>query len=736
MSEVKLSFTAEERKNIKQKYARLLNTCKHLLDKKDIQQIRKALDHLIEYHKDTRRKSGEPYIYHPIDVAQIAAGDLGLGPISIISALLHDISDGEDFSESKFQKNFGKEITDIIKGLNKISGLYTSKISLNSQNFIKLLLAISNDVRIILLKLADRLHNMRSMEKMPYEKQQKISQETKLLYSPIAHRLGLYNIKSELEELSMKYLENDIYSGIAKKLNDSKSNREIFIKKFSAPIEKELGKLNIEYSIKGRPKSISSIWNKMRTKKVDFEEVFDLFAIRIILKGNLPDEKFACWNIYSIVSNIYNPDPLRLRDWITTPKDSGYESLHTTVLGPDNKWVEVQIRTERMDEIAEKGNAAHWKYKEAGASDNTDAWLANIRNLLENPRERSFENTDSAKVELYKEDIFIFTPTGDIKKLRTGATVLDFAFAVHTNVGSTCTSAKINNKIVPIKHELKNGDTVEIVTAKNQKPKQDWLNIVKSPRAKQKIKRLLKEEEYKQSQIGKEIFLRKMNQLKIGINDELMFSLLTQFKFKNNHQFYQSIATEKIDIAQIKDFIIELNSPEKQILEKRENEKIEGFTHTKVELKKDFLLLDKTLENIDFKLAKCCNPIYGDKIFGFVTVSAGTKVHRNNCPNAKQMKERYPYRIIDARWAHTNSKTAFLTVLEVTGIDKMGIVNNISKVISSDLQVDMRSITIETEEGIFNGRISVYVNNVEHLAVLTKNLLKIKGILKVNRLNS
>lgn len=736
MSEVILKFSDQEKKMIKQKYSLLLNTCKHLLGKNDIQKIRKALDHVIDYHKDTRRKSGEPYLYHPIDVAQIAAEEMGLGPISIISALLHDTMDFQNYSEKQVIKDFGSEVNDIILGLNKISSLYTSKITLNSQNFIKLLLAISNDVRIILLKLADRLHNMRSMEQIPTEKQIKISEETKLLYSPIAHRLGLYNIKTELEELSMKYLESEIYKSISKKINESKKEREAFIKLFSTPILKELDNKNIEYEIKGRPKSISSIWNKMKTKKVEFEEVYDLFAIRIILKGNLADEKSACWNIYSFVTNMYQPDPLRLRDWISSPKDSGYESLHTTVLGPENRWVEVQIRTERMDEIAEKGHAAHWKYKETGSKHSTDIWLAKIRELLENPKGRALEDSESAKVELYKDDIFVFTPTGDIKKLKSGATVLDFAFAVHTNIGKTCMSAKINNKIVPIKYQLKNGDTVEIITSKNQKPTQDWLQFVTSSRSKQKIKRILKEEEYKQAEIGKEMFARKLNQLKINANDDLMFKLLGHFKYKNVYQLYQDIAVEKLDLTEVKDFVVDFTSPEQKTTEKTANLKIEDFTHTKVELKKDFLLLDKKLENIDFKLAPCCNPIFGDNIFGFVTVGSGTKIHRNNCPNAKQLRERYPYRIIEARWAHTDRNTAFLTMIEITGIDKMGIVNNISKVISSDLQVDMRSITVKTEEGIFNGRISVYVNNVDHLGILVKNLLKIKGVLKVDRLGN
>ncbi len=724
----------ENKKKIGKEHQKLLNSCNKVFSKGDIILINKAID--IVYYNCDANKSDKKNLNNAIAVAQIVIDEIGLGPVSVISALLFNINDDENlFKEIK--NEFGKQVISIIKGLKKLSNLDTKNLSLNSENFIKLLLTLSDDVRVIIIKLAERLHTIRHIEYFQSGAKQKIASEILFLYSPIAHRLGLYNIKTEFEELSMKNSEPEIYINIAQKFKETKSKRNALIRKLITPIKKELEKSGYECEIKGRPKSIYSIWNKMKKQKVTFEEVYDLFAIRITLKNSLENEKADCWNIYSIVTNIYQPNPHRLRDWITTPKASGYESLHTTVIDTDGKWVEIQIRTKRMDEIAEKGVASHWKYKETRKTDKQDEWLGKIRKILENTKEKHLDNISDSKIELYKNEIFIFTPNGDIKKLPTGATLLDFAYSIHSDIGSKCTSGKINGKIIPLKYILKNGDKIEIITSKNQKPKRDWLNFVITNRAKAKIKRFIKEEKYKKSDEGKEILKKKLNQIKIEFSDENILKLLHYFKLKNVLDLYQMIAINKIELSEIKEFFITGKKIEEvNITEKTETKKVEEYIKKPIKNKHDYLIIDKNLDNIYYKLAKCCNPIYGDKVFGFVTVGQGTKIHRINCPNAKNLTEKYPYRILKVKWVETSKSTSYLTEIHISGIDKMGIVNSITKVISSDLQVEMRSISVDSKDGVFNGKISVFVQDTGHLDILLRNLLKIKGILNAKRLDN
>jgi GTP pyrophosphokinase len=683
--------------------------------------------------QDKTRKSGECYLLHPIRVAEICLDEIDLGFPVVVAAVLHDAFTDGYLKEEQLTKVIDKQTLMLLLGLNKISGLYTEKLSLNTENFIELLLTITDDVRVILLKLADRLDNIRSIKLFDEQKQLKIAKETRLVYAPIAHRLGIYHVKAEMEDISLRHTEPEHYFAIAKRLKETKAKREEFIQKFAEPIKAMLDEKGYSYYIKGRPKSINSIYEKIYKKKVDYHEIMDLFAIRIILSDiDKKAEKEACWNVYSLITNEYTPNPNRLRDWISTPRPSGYESLHTTVLGPDGKWVEVQIRTERMDEVAEKGNAAHWRYKESGSSDSQDDWLNQIRDALELKNPNAFDAI--AQQSKTKPDIFIFTPEGDIKKLKSGSTILDFAYSIHSSLGDTCSGAKVNDKLVPIKYVLSNGDTVEIVKNKNQKPREEWLSFVVTSKAKQRIKRKLAEEEHKQAEIGREILERKLSQLKIKINDASVLKLINQFKYKRALNFYQDIADEKLSIAEIKEYLLQDSKPEEETNNTPFDESAGTFTAQKQTFN-DFLLIDKNLVNIDYKLAKCCNPIPGDDIFGFVTVDRGIQVHRENCPNAKDMKQRFGYRIVKAIWSEKGMTSAFQADIIVTGVDKIGIVNHISEVISRDHQVNMRSIAINSADGVFKGYISLLVGSIEHLDKLLNTINAIKGVLKAERLN-
>ncbi|WP_316849644.1 RelA/SpoT family protein [Pedobacter agri] len=724
-----------EKQEILKRYRALLRASKSTLQRGDKKEIRKAFDMALESHKDMRRKSGEPYIYHPIAVAQIAAEEIGLGTTSIVCALLHDVVEDTDITLEDIEREFGKKTAKIIDGLTKISGVFDTNSSLQAENFRKMLLTLADDVRVILIKLADRLHNMRTMDFMPRHKQLKIASETIYLYAPLAHRLGLYAIKSELEDLSMKYLDPDTYKFIAKKLNEKKAERALFIKKFVEPIDEIVHEQGLVADVYGRPKSIHSIWNKMKKKNIPFEEVYDLFAIRIILDSAYENEKADCWKAYSIVTDLYRPNPDRLRDWVSSPKGNGYESLHTTVMGPRGQWVEVQIRTQRMNEIAEKGFAAHWKYKESSNDNGLDQWIQKVREMLSNPEANALDFLDDFKMNLFSDEIFIFTPKGALIQLPLGATALDFAFEIHTGVGTTCIGAKVNHKLVPISYKLQNGDQVEIITSSKQTPKEDWLNIVVTAKAKSKIKSSLKEEKRKIADNGKEILERKMKSLKITYNTDNIQKISYFFKLPSTQELFVNVALGKIELKDIKEYLNTEKEVESRGPERPENLSVDGIKNKIKGGDSDILLIGEDMQRIDYTLAACCNPIPGDDVFGFITVSEGIKIHRTNCPNAAQLMANYGYRVVKAKW-NKQQELTFLTGLRIVGIDDVGLINNITRVISTDFKVNMRSITVDTNEGIFDGSIMIFVNDTEHLENLIRNLLKVRGVTGVTRFDA
>lgn len=724
-----------EKSEILKRYRALLRACKSTLKKGDKKMIRMAFDMAVESHKDMRRKSGEPYIYHPIAVAQIAAEEIGLGTTSIVCALLHDVVEDTDISLEDIEREFGKKVAKIIDGLTKISGVFDANSSIQAENFRKMLLTLADDVRVILIKLADRLHNMRTMNFMPRDKQLKICSETVYLYAPLAHRLGLYAIKSELEDLSMKYMEPETYKFIATKLNEKKAEREHFVKEFVGPINKILAELDLNASVVGRPKSIHSIWNKMKKKGIPFEEVYDLFAIRIILDSLPENEKSDSWKAYSIVTDLYRPNPDRLRDWISSPKANGYESLHTTVMGPKGQWVEVQIRTQRMNEIAEKGFAAHWKYKESSTDSGLDLWVSKVREMLSNPEANALDFLDDFKMNLFSDEIFIFTPKGDLIQLPVEATALDFAFEIHSDVGAKCIGAKVNHKLVPLSYKLQNGDQVEVITSGKQAPKEDWLNFVVTAKAKAKIKSSLKEERRKIAEDGKEILERKLKSLKITYNTDNILKLSYYFKLGSTQDVFYNVAKGLIDLKDLKEFAASEKIVEQKPAQETDNDQIQKLIKQVKTKDSDILLIGEDLQKIDYKLSNCCNPIPGDDVFGFVTVSDGIKIHRTNCPNATKLMSSFGYRIVKAKWT-SQKQLAFLTGLRITGIDEVGLINNLTQVISNDFKVNMRSITVDTDQGIFNGTIMVYVNDTHHLDNLIEKIKEVKGITEVVRFDS
>jgi len=734
--DIQVPDAEEERHQILKSYRALLRACRGDISKADKKQIRLAFDMAMEAHKEMRRKSGEPYILHPLSVAQIVAEEIGLGTVAVVCALLHDTVEDTYLTLNDIEKNFGKKAASIIDGLTKISGVFDQSTSVQAENFRKMLLTLSDDVRVILIKLADRLHNMRTLDIMPREKQLKIASETAYLYAPLAHRLGLYAIKTELEDLAMKYTEKEIYESITSKLQETKRERQKFINEFVEPLKEELGKQEFKFDIKGRLKSIHSIWTKMRKQKVSMEDIYDIFAIRIIIDAPEEDEKAQCWRVYSIVTDFYHPNPDRLRDWISTPKANGYESLHTTVMGPNGKWVEVQIRSKRMDEIAEKGFAAHWKYKENAAETALDEWIKKVRELLENPDSSAIDFVDEFKLNLYADEIFVFTPNGELRNLPGGATALDFAFEIHSALGSKCIGAKVNHKLVPISHKLRSGDQVEILTSSKQTPKEDWLNFVITAKAKAKIKNSLKDEKRRVGEDGKEILQRKFRHLKINFTNENINELLAYYKIPTSLDLFYQVANGTIDIQDLKDFAndkgqLKVKPPKYKV---EQSPSLETIVKS-VRGKSDLLIIGENMERIDYKLSPCCNPIPGDDVFGFITVSEGIKIHRVNCPNAMQLMSNYAYRIVKARWAN-QQQIAFLAGIGFTGIDEVGVVSKISKVISNELKVNMRSISIESNDGIFEGTIMLFVHDTEHLTKLIKKMKEIHGILTVNRIDA
>ncbi|NGM61592.1 bifunctional (p)ppGpp synthetase/guanosine-3',5'-bis(diphosphate) 3'-pyrophosphohydrolase [Sphingobacterium sp. SGG-5] len=723
-----------ESKEIRKRYRALLRACKPTLQRGDKQEIRKAFDLALESHKDMRRKSGEPYIYHPIAVAQIAAEEIGLGTTSIVCALLHDVVEDTQITLEEIEARFGKKVTKIIDGLTKISGVFDPNSSLQAENFRKMLLTLADDVRVILIKLADRLHNMRTMEFMARHKQLKIASETSYLYAPLAHRLGLYAIKSELEDLSMKYTDPDTYKFIAKKLNEKKTEREKFVADFIAPVQEILEEQGIKASIFGRPKSIHSIWNKMRKKSIPFEEVYDLFAIRIVIDTVDEKEKTECWKVYSIVTDLYRPNPDRLRDWISTPKANGYESLHTTVMGPRGQWVEVQIRTKRMNEIAEKGFAAHWKYKESNSDNGLDQWIQKVRDILGNPEQNALDFLDDFKMNLFSDEIFIFTPKGTLIQLPNGATALDFAFEIHSDIGATCIGAKVNHKLVPLSHPLQNGDQVEIITSNKQTPKEDWLSFVVTAKAKSKIRSSLKEEKRRVAEEGKEILERKLKSLKITYNTDNINKIANYFKYPSSQELFFNVAKGVIDMKNLREYAASEKVPENT--NNNFSSHVTGLVEKLNKKDSDTILIGDDLQKIDYTLAPCCNPIPGDDIFGFLTVNDGIKIHRTSCPNASKLMANYGYRILKAKWASSQPETSFLTGIRIIGIDDVGLINKLTTVISQEFKVNIRSLAIFSNEGIFEGNIMVHVNNIKQLENLINHLKVVPGITSVSRYES
>lgn len=725
----------EEKKEILRRYRGLLRAAERSKSSTDRRRIRKAFDVALEAHKDMRRKSGEPYIYHPIAVARICAEELNLDTTSIVCALLHDTVEDTYITLEDIGELFGDRERSIIDGLTKISGVFDHASSAQAENFRKMLLTLSDDIRVILIKLADRLHNMRTLDHMKHDKQLKIASETVFMYAPLAHRLGLYNIKTELEDLSLKYKEPSEYEAITAKLAKTKAVRTRFVNKFTFPIRKALEAEDFDFEIKGRTKSVFSIWNKMQKKRVRFEDIYDVFAIRVIVDVPVEQEKAEAWRVYSIVTDFYQPNPDRLRDWISIPKANGYESLHTTVMSPTGKWVEVQIRSRRMDNVAEKGFAAHWRYKDGASNNenNLDRWLSQIREVLESTDGDALSFIDDFKLNLFSEEIYIFTPNGDLRTLPKGATALDFAFSIHSQVGSQCIGAKVNQRLVPLSHPLKSGDQVEIILSKKQKPKEDWLSYAVTARARQKIKQALKEERKKNASEGKEMLRRKFKNIGATFVSINITELERHYNVESATELYYQIAKGKIDIKKLKGYTIDngrisfdkapqsQRAPEAQII-------------APVPGSKDTLLIGDHMQQLDYTLASCCSPIPGDDVFGFVTTQGEIKIHRENCPNATQLLGNYAYRVIKARWA-SKELVQFEVNVHFTGIDDIGLVNQITGIISADMHVNMRAISFESNDGIFEGKVKVQVHDTEHLNTLITKLSNVDGVLTVERAN-
>lgn len=736
MEEEKILDAAElENQEISRRYKKMLKNTYQTLTKEDKKLIRKAFDLAVVAHKDQRRKTGEPYIFHPIEVANIVANEIGLGATSIAAALMHDVVEDTNYTLEDIREMFGERIARIIDGLTKISILNKQDVSIQSENYRKLLLTLSEDVRVILIKIADRLHNMRTLDSMQEDKQVKIASETIFIYAPLAHRMGLYNIKSELEDLSLKYTKPEEYFQIERKLQESKEERESYIDDFSELLRERLEAEGLEFEIKGRSKSVYSIQRKMITQHVNFEEVYDKFAVRIVYRSDQKNEKFLAWKIYSIVTDIFRPNPKRLRDWISQPKSTGYESLHITVLGPLARWVEVQIRSERMDELAERGVAAHYKYKENYKVEDSkvDEWIGQVREMLENNEAQdATEFINNFQFNLYAKEIYVFSPKGDLYSLPKGATSLDFAYAIHTNVGNTCLGAKVNGKLYPLSHQLQSGDQIEILTSVNQKPKADWLEFAITSRARSKIKASLNAEKRELSEEGKEILMRKLRHLKIDFNEGTVNDLQHFFKTKNSQDIFYNVATGVIDNQSLRKFAESKSGISAFINRFRPRSKSTIQPLTEGEQKFDALVFGPDEEKLDFELASCCNPIAGDKVFGFVTVSKGIRVHKRDCPNAVALQANQAYRIIRAKWIDSSSQI-YRAIIDIHGLDRIGMINDITKIISSNLHVHIRSFNISEEDGIFEGKISVSVKNKSQLDKIMTEIKLVDGIKKVSR---
>ncbi|GAA4303196.1 bifunctional (p)ppGpp synthetase/guanosine-3',5'-bis(diphosphate) 3'-pyrophosphohydrolase [Compostibacter hankyongensis] len=728
----------QEKKEIVRQYRALLRALKSKLKKGDKEQVRRAFEIAADAHKDMRRKSGEPYILHPLAVAQITIEEIGLGVTSAICALLHDTVEDTEVTLEEIEREFGSKCAHIIDGLTKISNVIedSNTSTQQAENFKKILLTLAEDPRVILIKLADRLHNMRTLDSMSREKQLKIASETVFIYAPLAHRLGLYNIKSEMEDLALKYTEPEVYFDIAQKLRETKRERTRYINEFIRPVRERLQQEGFEFEIFGRPKSIHSIWNKMKKKGVTFEEVYDLFAIRIILHSVTEREKADCWKAYSVITDFYMPSTQRLRDWLSNPKSNGYEALHTTVMGPGGRWVEVQIRSERMNEIAEKGLAAHWKYKEGAVQESKfDEWFKQIRDMLGNSDASTLDFVQDFKLNLFAEEIYVYTPKGDLKILPAGASALDFAFAIHSAIGQKCIGAKVNYKLVPISHKLKSGDQVEIISSNKQKPSEDWLNFVVTAKAKSRIKDALKEEKRVVAMDGQAALERKLNNMGAAVNVQNINELTQYFKQPSPLDLYYQIAVKNIDLKTLREFTLlgdRLEAPKPQ---KAPEPEVKSPEPSKKSPKKEseLIIFGENADRIEYKLANCCKPIPGDDVFGFVTASEGLKIHRTNCPNAAQLLSHYGHRVVKTKWAK-NKEISFLTGLRIIGMDDVGVINKITNVISGEMKVNISALTIESKEGLFEGIVKVFVHDREELEELAVRLRKLNGIQSVSRL--
>lgn len=728
----------KENKAIAQEYKELLRISYQTLSPDDKKLIRKAFDYAVEAHQDQRRKSGEAYIFHPIAVAKIVAGEIGLGATAIAAALMHDVVEDTDVTVEEIEKEFNPKVAQLVAGLTKISQVKKDmNISMQAENFRKMLLTLNDDVRVIIIKLADRLHNMQTMESMADYKQLKIASETLYIYAPLAHRLGLYNIKTQLEDLGLKYTEPTVYNDIVSKIKETKEEQDAYIKSISDVLKKSLDEEGVDYVIKGRPKSIYSIRRKMAAQKVTFDEVYDKFALRIVYKSNPHDEKFLAWKIYSIVTDHYRPSPSRLRDWISSPKSTGYEALHITVMGPLGRWVEIQVRSERMDEIAEKGYAAHYKYKQgANEESGLDTWLNLLREALENADSNAVDFVEDFKMNLYAKEIYVFTPKGEIKSLPKGATALDFAFSIHSEIGIKTRGTRVNGKLVPLNHELKSGDQVEVITSANQKPTITWLDYVTTSRAKNKIRNVLNENTKKIAEDGKEILERKLRHLKITFNETSVNELVAFLKLKTSLDLFYRVGIGSIDNQQLKDFAAQKNNSFinffKGKIKRNPSINSEIVQKDEITQKYDLLVFGVEQERLDYKLSACCNPIPGDSVFGFITINEGIKVHKKDCPNAISLQSNYAYRIIQAKWIDSTQQE-FKATLEITGMDTLGITNELTRVISNNMHVNIQSISLSGEAGIFTGKVTVIVSNNTILKKMIENIKKIDGVDRVTR---
>ena len=736
--EERFEFTSEERAEALRLYAELKERVGDSLLPGDEEHIREHLSQLMEQHLVSRDVFGQNPIVLGLQTAQLLVDETGLKRDAVLAILLRYSVESDFMTLNDVRRQFGESVTRILHGLCRIQELYKKNPVIESENFRNLLLSFAEDMRVILIMIADRVNLMRQIRDVDNEAaRHEVSEEAAYLYAPLAHKLGLYKLKSELEDLSLKYMEHDAYYLIKGKLSETKKSRDAYIERFIKPIEEKLTAAGLKFHIKGRTKSIHSIWQKMKKQKCGFEGVYDLFAIRIILDTPVEKEKMQCWQVYSIVTDMYQPNPKRLRDWLSVPKSNGYESLHITVLGPEQKWVEIQIRTERMDEVAERGVAAHWRYKGVKGESGLDEWLTGIRQMLE--QSDGMEAMDQFKMDLYEDEVYVFTPKGDLLKFPKGATVLDMAYHIHSKIGSACVGARVNNKVVTFRQVLRSGDQVEIMTATNQKPKQEWLNIVKTSRAKAKIRLALKETQAKEGLFAKETIERKFKNRKIELDDSTMMHVIRRLGFKKVTDFYKQVADQTLDVNTIIDKYLEVQQGEQVVTGDNQARSAQEFvldeaqTNAHQYQNDDVLVIDRNLKGIDYQLARCCNPIYGDDVFGFVTVNGGIKIHRSDCPNAPELRKRFGYRIVRAKWSGKGASQYSIT-LRVIGVDDIGIVNNLTSIISKEEKLVLRSINIDSHDGLFRGNLVVMIDDNTKLEALVKRLRTVKGVKQIDRI--